>query len=481
MQFVHAEPRKVFDYFKKISQIPHGSGNCGMLADYCLNFAQEHNLRAVKDSFGNVVIFKDGTKGYENSEPIILQGHLDMVCEKSPNCKIDMEKEAISLVTDGEFLSADGTTLGGDDGIAIAYMLALLASDDIPHPPIEALMTIDEEIGLRGARELQDGLLKGRRLINIDSEEEGILTVGCAGAVRAEGTLPLMFESTSDKLAVKISVGGLNGGHSGIDINLPRQNACKVLANFLGELQKDFSIRICDIQSGGRLNVIPQTANAIICINKANAEELSTSIAKMDAWLKEKCASTEPNAFVTAEICETPNQCTSEDSTSNLIQVLIESPNGVFATNKYYPDQVETSLNLGSVQIENNTLKCGFMIRSNIDKGKEMLADKVKSVFQSCLGQVKFSDSYSAWEYNPNSPLRDIMAQVYTEMYGNSPKISTIHAGLECGILSEKLPNTDMISIGPTMYAVHTPNEKLDIASVERCWQYLLLVLKNLK
>ena len=477
------EPEKVFHFFFEISKIPHGSGNTEALAEYCLNFAKERGLESYRDDYGNVMIFKDGTKGYEQSESVILQGHLDMVCEKRLNYPKDMEREGIDIISDGEYLHADGTTLGGDDGIAVAYILALLDDDGkIAHPPIEALLTSDEEVGLRGAHALDASRLKGKRLINIDSEEEGVLTVSCAGAVRVACAIPVSYEKTAAGIcAKKVTVRGLLGGHSGIDIGKGHRSAAIVLAEFLCELRKRYCVNIADLASGGRLNVISPTANAVICFDRSQAKEFESFLGEFNSWLKTACAETEPDALVTATDTEIPRECLNKACSDVVISALLLAPNGISAISADIPFLVQTSSNLGSVSIEDGKLQLGFMIRSNTDYGKAETLQRLKCLMEQMGGEVEESDDYPAWEYKRTSLLRDVMVHTYEKMYGEKPRICALHAGLECGILSEKIEDADMVSIGPNMKNVHTPDEKLEIKSVQRCWEYLVLVLENLK
>ena len=483
MQYDKLKPEKVFHFFSEITKIPRGSGNMEEIAGYCLRFAEERGLKSYRDNYGNVMIFKGGTVGYEQSESVILQGHMDMVCEKRPDCPKDMEHEGIDIVIDGEYLRADKTTLGGDNGIAVAYILALL--DDagtIAHPPIEALLTADEEVGLRGAHALDASKLTGKRLINMDSEEEGILTVSCAGAVRAACAVPVVYEQTAAAMcAKKVAVSGLLGGHSGIDIGRNRKNAALVLAEFLDGLREHIRVSIAGFSSGGRLNVIPQTAEMVICIDSAQEKEFNILLAAYNSELKKACAQTEPNVCVSAADEQLPGTCLDSSSCNRVISTLLLAPNGVSAISADIPFLVQTSSNLGSVSLENGTLDFGFMIRSNTDYGKAETVRRLRALIGSTGGTVTLSDDYPAWEYRQGSPLRDTMIETYAEMYGREPQICALHAGLECGILAEKLEGTDMISIGPNMQNVHTPDERLEIKSVERCWEYLLRVLERLK
>lgn len=483
MLITELEPKKVFYYFSEISKIPHGSGNTEKIALYCIDFAKKRGLKTYRDTYGNVMIFKDGTKGYEQSRPVIIQGHLDMVCEKLPDCTRDMEAEGVELVIDGEYISADGTTLGGDDGIAVAYILAILDSNDISHPPIEALLTVDEEIGLRGAGALDVSQLKGRRLINIDSEEEGILTVSCAGGLRAECKIPLSFSETAHETlcSKKISAAGFLGGHSGIDIDKRRKNAAKVLAELLYELNKQIGVNIADISSGGRLNVIPQSAEAVVCFKDSLIDDFNNIISGFNNVLKRDCETVEPDVCVTADDIDTPVLCADGESTRRIIFVLMQIFDGVYAMNPSIDGLVQTSSNLGSVSIDDDRLEIGLMVRSNTAYGKRALIRRLESLTEYIGAELCLGDDYPAWEYRQHSCLRDTMIDAYKAMYHESPQICAIHAGLECGILAEKLGDVDMVSFGPDMENVHTPAERLSIKSAERCWKYLLLVLEMLK
>ncbi len=481
MQINELEPKIVFYYFSELAKIPRGSGNTKRVEEYCLKFAEERDLKTYHDDYGNVMIFKDGTSGYKHSAPVILQGHLDMVCEKLPSCKKDMEKEGIDVIVDGDVIRADGTTLGGDDGIAVAYILAILDSDGIPHPPIEALLTTDEETGLRGASSLDASKLRGKRLINIDSEEEGIITVSCAGAVRVSCKIPVTRRKADALAAKKITIGGLRGGHSGIDIAKNRKNAAKLLGDLFFALTKNRSAYIASVSSGGRLNVITPTAEAVICFEEKNRDEVDKIISDFEKHLKTDYAAFEPDAFVSSDDTDAVADCADADGTAKITVAMTQAPYGIRAMNSDIPDLVQTSSNPGEVTFAGDSLELHFMIRSNSDADKIDLVNSLESFVRYLGGTFEIGDDYPAWEYRPESAMRYIMAAVYEELYGEKPVINSIHAGLECGILTEKLPGADMVSIGPTMHGVHTPEERLDVGSVGRVWKYLLQVLKMLK
>ncbi len=477
-------PKKVFHYFEEIAAIPHGSGNIGAMSDYCMKFAESHGLKAVKEDCGNVIIYADGTEGYENSAPVILQGHLDMVCEKRPDCPKDMEKDGITVCTDGEWVWADGTTLGGDDGIAMAYIFAVLDSDDIPHPPIEALITADEETAMVGAENLDGSLLKGRRLINIDSEEEGFITVSCAGGLTAVCEYPVDYTDTnSDKMCcIEVSVEGLTGGHSGVEINKRRLNAHKVLGILLGETLVAESLFIADLKGGAKTNVIPKSARATVVVDEA---QKYIAVAAMNKYFNEffrpEYVSGEPDMKLTIRDIPLPEKHLDRKSTEKIIFVLGFCPDGIVTTMKDNPDTVITSLNMGVMKLDNDKLRLESLIRSNTATGSQVIAYQLRSFTEQLGGSYEKAAEFPGWAYSEKSPLRDIMVETYKEMYCMEPVIFTIHAGLECGLLSDKIPDADMVSIGPDLENVHTPDERMSVASVERVWEYLLAVLKKLK
>lgn len=482
MNIADLSPKAVFYYFSQIASIPHGSGNTGQIADYCISFADEHNLKSYKDNAGNVMIFADGTRGYEKSAPVILQGHLDMVCDKKIGSDFNFETDSLKICTDGNYVWAEDTTLGGDDGIAIAYILAILDSKNIPHPPIEALFTVDEEIGMIGARELDTRYLKSKRLINLDSEVEGVLTTSCAGGVRAHCDIPLQFTNTDDDMVtIKIMLSGLKGGHSGVDINKHRKNALKIMGRLLEFLGEKSDILLADVSGGRKANAIPKSAQAVVCVNESDELTVLQSVMEFYNILKMELKTVEPEIKLTAEIIEKAEKVADKKSTRKLIFSLMQIPNGIQTMSPDIPDMVQTSLNLGIASIEKDVFMMSFLIRSNASTGKQTTIQKLNSFIDYLGGKVIFTSDYPAWEYRIVSELRDVMINTYNEVYADKPVVASIHAGLECGILSGKISGIDMISIGPNLENVHTPDERMNVASVERCWNYLLKVLKNLR
>lgn len=498
MDINELSPSEVFSYFQEICAIPHGSGNTGMIADYCLEFAKLHGLKARKDAADNVVIFKAGSSGYEDCEPVILQGHLDMVCEKEPAYDIDMSVQSIKACTDGKMVWADGTTLGADDGIAVAFILAVLASDTIAHPPIQAVLTSDEEIGMLGARDLDTSDLTAKRLINIDSESEGILYVSCAGGVRAECNIPVEYEDVAGgskndgapdyayslhngSVCFDVKISGLAGGHSGVEIHKQHTNAIRLLASLLSHASGAADFRLVSLSGGGKENAIPKEAKAVISVRSCDVTTFEQSIKESAAvWLQEISAS-ESNAKIELEKTDAvADKVLDSHSTANVIYALQLSPDGVYKMSQEINGMVQTSLNLGTAYLDTDKLVYKYLIRSNTAAGKKLLLERVTTFVKHLSGKVVTMSDYPAWEYKSDSQLRKICVESFANVYGHEPEVTSIHAGLECGILAGKMPGVDMISFGPTLKSVHTPDECMDVASVERTWAYLLEILKSL-
>lgn len=476
-------PKEVFYYFGKIASIPHGSGNTDRIAEFCMKFAKEHGLKARRDQANNVVIFAEGTQGYEQSRPVILQGHLDMVCEREEDCRLDMEKEGLEVCTDGVKVWARGTTLGGDDGIAVAYILAVLASDSIAHPPIEAVLTSDEEIGMLGARALDVSDLTGKRLINIDSEEEGVLCVSCAGGVRVHCDIPFRKELVEPlaSCAYRIVVSGLLGGHSGVEIHKQRENAVKLLGNVLASVNRACTLSLASATGGGKDNAIPNMAEATVCVPPNQAHLLESSVTEFFNLMRQELSTTEPELLITTKPVSLPEQCMDQESTRRLIFALQQIPDGMQKMSLEIEGLVQTSLNLGILQTEDNHVSLTYLIRSNTASGKQLILEKVKAFVEYLGGTVTMKSDYPAWEYRVKSELRETMIRVFEKVYQKAPEVTAIHAGLECGILAGKIMDIDMISFGPTLTNVHTPKESMDVASVQRSWEYLVKILENLR
>ena len=471
------EPKKVFHYFEELCKIPHGSYNTKAISDYCMQFAADRGLEAEQDDTNNVIIRKNGTAGYEESAPVIIQGHLDMVCEKMPEVEHDFEKDPLDLQIEDGFVTANGTTLGGDDGIAIAMALAVLDSDNIPHPPIEAVFTTEEEVGMEGARNLDFSKIKGNMVINIDSEEEGILTVGCAGGFRFDAMLPVAYEPVNGTV-LSVHIHGLSGGHSGAMIHLQRGNANKLMGRLLNHIRLQQSVRLAELGGGNKDNVIPADHTAKIAVT--DAEAVKALIREMEQIWKQEFGKDEPG--LTVDITETAaDQMMDETSTDRVIAYLDLMPDGVAAFEREIEGQVETSLNAGVVKTEAEQVVVTHLVRSSVESKKAELKERLYRLVRMLGADGIDRDEYPAWAYKADSVLRRRMVEVFKEVYGKEPQVVTIHAGLECGIFMGKRPELDCVSIGPDLFDIHSYNERMDIKSVERTYKYLLEVLKAMK
>ena len=471
------EPQAVFHYFEDICGIPHGSYNTKAISDYLVDFAKKNNLRYIQDSLNNVILFGDATPGYEDHEPVILQGHMDMVCEKDADCPIDMEKEGLDITHDGNYVFAKSTTLGGDNGIAVAYALALLTDKTIPHPALEVIITVDEETGMEGAAGIDLSMLKGRRMLNMDSEEEGIFTVSCAGGVRTVISMPVERRAVYGP-CVRLTVEGLKGGHSGVEIHKPLANANKVMGEFLGRVQKLMPVCITKLQGGAKDNAIPRSCQVTLVALGMYIERINDVAEKLQQEIREQYD--EPDVIIRGDDVDAlgGNALTTECS-AKMIGLLNAAPNGVQAWSQDIEGLVQTSLNLGVVNLSDK-LELTFAIRSSVNQEKLDLAQRLEELAKFYDAEASHKGDYPAWEYKKDSNLRDTMVKVYKEMYDADAQVVAIHAGLECGLLSEKLPGLDCVSIGPEMHDIHTSRERLGIASVGRMWQYIQEVLKNL-
>ena len=471
------EPRLVFSYFAEICAIPHGSGNTKAISDYLVQFAQQQGLHYIQDSLNNVIIFAPGTAGYEDHPPVILQGHMDMVCEKDETCPIDMETEGLDITHDGTWVFANGTTLGGDNGIAVAYGLALLADKTIPHPPIELVVTVDEETGMYGAAGIDLSMLRGKTLINADSEDEGIFTVSCAGGARGKIALPLKRHPVYGP-CVKLIVEGLQGGHSGVEIHKNRANANKVMAILLERVQKLMPICLTGFSGGAKDNAIPRSCQATMVVLGMHPEQINEVTLELQNEIRAQFD--EPEAIVRGDDVDAlgGNALSTEDS-AKVIALLNAVPNGVQAWSQDIEGLVQTSMNLGVAEME-DALNLTFAVRSSVNQEKRQVLDQLKALAEQFGGNYSETGDYPAWEYKKDSPLRDVMVETYRELFRKEPQVVAIHAGLECGLLSEKIPGLDCVSLGPDMQDIHTSRERLNIASTERTWQLLLEVLKKL-
>ena len=472
------EPKKVFQYFEQLCAIPHGSRNTKAISDWCVDFARERGLEWHQDSANNVILIHDATPGYEAAEPIILQGHLDMVCEKEAACPKDMEREGLDLAVEGDTVFARGTTLGGDDGIAAAMALAILDDPSIPHPRLEVVLTTEEEIGMLGAAALDVSPLKGRQLINLDSEAEGIFTVGCAGGSLTKCTLPVIrapFPGT----VLRLTLSGLTGGHSGAEIHKGRANADMLLGRLLRAMAAATELRLVSASGGAKDNAIPVAAEAVAVV--ADAEAARMAFTALTAQLKKEYRVTDPALEAAVTDVETAELPMDGDSTQRVLCLLTCAPNGVQEMSREIEGLVQTSLNLGILRTDTEVVSAAFCVRSSVASQKEMLHDRLRCLTETLGGTVNISGNYPAWEYRPDSALRERMTEVFREQYGHEPKIEAIHAGVECGLLCGKLPDLDCVSIGPDLDEIHTPRERMSVASVQRVWAFVLEVLKRSK
>lgn len=481
----NVEPKKVISFFEEICSMPHGSSNTAMISNYLVNFARERNLEVIQDKLGNVIIFKRGTTGYEKSKPVIIQGHMDMVCEKEDNCNIDFTKDGLELVLDGNVLSAKGTTLGGDDGIAVAYALALLDSNEneVEHPPLEVVITVDEEIGMLGADYLDCSPLKGKMLLNIDSEEEGKLLVSCAGGLTATCKFDICkIGVASDKECMKLKVCNATGGHSGVEIDKESANATKLMGRLLYGLYEKVKYNLVSVDGGLKDNAIPRVAEAIIFVDKDSVDKVNAIVDEYKSIFINEYRSTDPELDVVAAAFDSrENQAMDDESTKNIIDVLMLLPNGVVRMSKDIKDLVETSLNLGIVKTTSNQVSFSLLVRSSIDSCKEAIAKQIMCIADNFGGEYISSGVYPGWEYKEDSKLRKVMGEVYEKMYGSRPVIEAIHAGLECGLFAGKIEDLDCVSFGPQIDDIHTTSERIYIDSINRTWKYILEVLKKLK
>jgi dipeptidase D len=481
------EPKEVFEIFAQINQIPRPSKHEEQISKWLQDFAAKHGIECVVDDAMNVVMRVPATPGYEDHEGVILQAHQDMVCEKDADCTIDFMHDAIQTAVDGDWLHAKGTTLGADDGIGISMALAALTHPEVKHPRLEALFTVDEETGLTGANKLQDGLLQGKRLINLDNEDDGHICIGCAGGIDSLGKMHYTPEALPEGkwLGLKLRVDGLPGGHSGEDINKGRANANKVLAYFLAEIFDSTDMYIAEIHGGNLRNAIAREAEAIVCIPFEDRERLRILFNEKAAQVEMVYEAGNPNLHCSMETTALPKQVMSLKDTSRLLATLTTCPHGMIQMCADIPDLVETSTNLASVHtrraedgkpyIEINTSQ-----RSSVEAKKHQIKRHVEYALSLCCDEVTHGDGYPGWAPNVHSPLLDTMVATYKSLYKDEPKVLAIHAGLECGLFLTKYPDMDMVSVGPQMYDVHSPKERLSISSTAKTWQWLKATLAAL-
>lgn len=477
------EPKQVFDIFAEICKVPRPSKHEEKISQWLQDFAAAHHIECVADEAMNIIMRVPATPGYEDHEGVILQAHMDMVCEKNGDVEHDFMTDPIETYVDGEFLKAKGTTLGGDDGIGIAMALAAITDQELPHPAIECLFTVDEETGLTGAMKLQDGMLKSKRLINIDSEDDGQIFIGCAGGI---DTLAKMhykgerLETKGERLGIRLSVSGLMGGHSGDDINKGRANANQFIVWFLARIWPQTDVQLASINGGNLRNAIAREAEAVIAIPMAYKEQIRIEWNHFVAQMEGVFGEVEKDMRLELETCDMPETFVPADKAYHLVMALCECPHGMIAMSKDMPGLVETSTNLASIKMKEGYIEVNTSQRSSIEADKHHLKWAVEQALSMACDEVTHGDGYPGWAPNPNSPLLEVVKKAYTDLYKSEPKVLAIHAGLECGLFLEKYPYLDMVSIGPQMYGVHSPQERLSIPSTERCYSWLCQTLKSL-
>ena len=482
---MNMKANRVFDIFAAICKVPRPSKHEEKISQWLQAFASEHGIECMADEAMNVIMRVPATAGYEEHEGVILQAHMDMVAEKNGDVEHDFLTDPIETFVDGEWLKAKGTTLGADNGIGIAMALAAITEADLPHPAIECLFTVDEETGLTGAMKLQDGVLRAKRLINLDSEDDGQIFIGCAGGIDTLARMkyePLKIEDLRLKnlLAIRLSVTGLLGGHSGDDINKGRANANQLIVWFLARIWPQTEMHLAAIQGGNLRNAIAREAEAVIAIPMGYKEQIRIEWNHFVAQMEGVFGEVEKDMRLELETCDMPETFIPDDKAYRLIMALCECPHGMIAMSKEMPGLVETSTNLASIKMKDGFIEVNTSQRSSIEASKHHLKWAVEQALSMACDEVTHGDGYPGWAPNPNSPLLDVVKQAYVDLFKSEPKVLAIHAGLECGLFLEKYPYLDMVSIGPQMYGVHSPQERLSIPSTERCYTWLCRTLQAL-
>ncbi len=479
-QILSLKPESVWKNFHSLTQIPRPSKKEARIIEFMRNFGQSLGLETIVDEVGNVIIRKPATPGMENKKGIVLQSHLDMVPQKNSDKTHDFEKDPIETLIDGEWVKANGTTLGADNGMGVAAIMSVLEATDLVHGPVEALFTIDEETGMTGANELKPGLLHGDILINLDSEDEGELYFGCAGGI--DGTFTFNFKKTSPEsgaAALKINVTGLKGGHSGLDISLGRGNSCKILTRLVWHGVKDHNLQLALIEAGNMRNAIPREGFAVVTVPQDQKAAYIDCIKQITETIKSELSATEPTLSISVSDTDMPSSVMDKDTQNRMLRAVYACPNGVMRMSNAMEGLVETSTNLSIINTFDDTVVIKCLLRSSVNSAKIDLSVMMGSIFELANAQVVFEGEYPGWKPNPDSPILKTMQQVYNNRFGKIPEIKAIHAGLECGLLGAVYPNWDMISFGPTIRSPHSPDERVHIASVEKFWIFLTETLKN--
>lgn len=480
-EILKLEPGQVWKYFYEITQIPRPSKKEKRIIEYMREFGEKNNLETIVDSTGNVIIRKPATKGMENRKGVILQSHLDMVPQKNSDKQHDFEKDPIEAVVDGEWVKANGTTLGSDNGIGVAATMAILASDDIEHGPLEALFTVDEETGMTGVFGLKGGLMNGEILLNLDSEDENELCVGCAGGIDVSAGVNYREESTpGGYTAFRIFLKGLKGGHSGVDIALGRANSNQLMARFLMQAEADFAIRLSEASGGDLRNAIPRESTSVALVEESRSDEFREYVRRYEAIYRAEYSDTEPDLLFSCEMTDIPDKVMNKDDQFRIIRSVFVCPNGVMRMSQSIKGLVETSNNLAIVKIKDGRFDVQCLTRSSVDTAKEATAWRIAAVFHLIQADVKLTGGYPGWKPDVNSPVLQVTKDVFKRLNGKEPAVKAIHAGLECGLIQGVYPGLDMISFGPTIKYPHSPDEKVNIASVGRFWKFLVETLKNI-
>lgn len=481
MEIKDLKPELIWKCFDAITKVPRPSCHEEQIREFLLKFAADHNIEVRTDAAGNVVMSKAATPGHENAPTVILQSHMDMVCEKNNDVEHDFMKDPIKTYIDGDWVKAKGTTLGADNGIGMAAQMAVMIDDSLIHGPVEALFTMNEEIGLEGAQNLGEGMMKGTMLLNLDSEDDGEIFVGCAGGIDTTATFTYNRSFTPENFKyLKVSVSGLLGGHSGGDIHLGRANANKLVARFIWDCSQKWDVTVCSFSGGNLRNAIPREAHAVFGIHADHHDEIKAKLDAFAAEIRKEYAGVEPSMDFRIEDTERPEFCIDSATSIALIRAIYSGPHGVYSMSRELEGLVETSTNLASVKIvDDNKIVVTTSQRSSLESRKNDMAGQVEAHFQLAGAEVSHSDGYPGWAPNLNSPIMKIAGEAYEELFGVKPAIKAIHAGLECGLFLDKYPDLDMVSFGPTMTGVHSPDEKLNIPTVEKFWRHLCKVLEK--
>lgn len=473
------EPKTVFEYFEKLCAVPHGSGNTKQVSDLCAGIARELGLAYRQDEHNNLIIWKPASPGYEDAPAVILQGHMDMVCAKTEGCPKDMAREGLDLAAGGEWIWAKETSLGGDNGIAVAMILAILADRDCPHPPLEAVFTVDEEVGLTGALALDCSELKGRQLLNLDSEEEGVFTVSCAGGERVDCFLPAARVPLSGETGRAVEITGLRGGHSGMDINKGRASANQLLSRVLwAALERIPGLRAADLRGGEFHNVICSKSRGTVAVPADRAEAFEAFIREFGAVLKAEYADCDGGVTLACEPAA-PETAMSAEDTRRVLRTLVSLPQGVQAMSASFPGLVQTSLNLGVLETGDDGVRAMISLRSCIASQIEMLRRQVQAVLESGGGSTESGSAYPGWEFRRESAMRERLLEAYRALSGREGRLEATHGGLECGIFVEKIPGLDAVSLGPELRDVHSPRERLNAASTARVYKLVREFLRR--